>query len=128
MTRETREEATDNDHSKDKYNFVLYVPEIKHQEYRVADEGTVILELQVNAARRLMGWLAKRKPVSDIEFDELSSAAWLSMDGNRSILDIARMQSERTGDDIDESAGRVAKFMRYLAKRGWIRFKEVKSG
>jgi hypothetical protein len=47
------------------------------------------------------------------------------MDGTRSILDIARIQSEKTGDDIDESARRIAKFMRYIAKRGWIRFKEV---
>ena len=47
------------------------------------------------------------------------------MDGTRSILDVARIQSEKTGDDIDEAVRRIVKFMRYIAKRGWIKFKEV---
>lgn len=127
MTQPRREEAPQHEHAKDKYNFVLYVPEIRHKEFRVTDEGRVVLELDIPPAKRLMGWLANRKPISDMELDELSSAAWLRMDGSRSILDIARLQSEGTGDDIDESARRLVAFMRYLAKRGWIRFKKVKS-
>ena len=110
---------------KDKYNFVLYVPEVKHQAFRVTDEGRVVLELEINRAKRLLGKLVAKEPVSDLEFDELSSAAWLAIDGKRSILDIARLQSEKTGDDIDEAARRIVQFMRYVAKRGWIRFKEV---
>jgi len=47
------------------------------------------------------------------------------MNGSRSILDIARIQSGKTGDDIDEAVRRIVKFMRYIAKRGWIKFKEV---
>ena len=117
---------TQQDRTKDKYNFVLYVPEIKHQGFRVTDAGRVILDFEINPAKRLMGKLVNRKPVSDIELDELSSSAWLSMDGTRSILDIARIQSEKTGDDIDEAARRIVKFMRYISKRGWIRFREVK--
>ena len=110
---------------KDKYNFVLYVPEVRHHKFRVTDAGRVVLEFEVNPVKKVMGKLVNREPFSDLELDELSSSAWLSMDGSRSILDIARIQSEKTGDDIDESARRIAKFMRYIAKRGWIRFKEV---
>ena len=110
---------------KDKYNFVLYVPEVKHEGFRVTDEGRVVLEFEINPAKSLMGKLANREPVSDITFDELSSAAWLAIDGDRSILDIARIQSEKTGDDIDEAVRRIVRFMRYIAKRGWIKFKEV---
>jgi len=117
---------TQQDRRKDKYNFVLYVPEVRHHKFRVTDAGRVVLELEINPAKKLMGKLVNREPVSDIELDELSSSAWLSMDGTRSILDIARIQSEKTGDDIDEAAKRIAKFMRYIAKRGWIKFKEVK--
>lgn len=108
-----------------KYNFVLYVPEIVHQKFRVTDTGRVVLELKINPAKKLMGKLVNREPVSDVTLDELSSSAWLSMDGSRSILDIARIQSEKTGDDIDEAARRIVQFMRYVAKRGWIKFKLV---
>jgi len=110
---------------KDKYNFILYVPEVKHQAFKVTDEGRVVLELPINRAKKVLGKLVAKEPVSDLEFDELSSAAWLAIDGTRSILDIARMQSEKTGDDVDEAARRIVQFMRYIAKRGWIRFKEV---
>ena len=117
---------TGQEHTKDKYNFVLYVPELLHKQFRVSDEGRVIIEFEVNPMRTLMGKLAKREPVSDLELDELSSSAWLAIDGSRSVLDIARIQSEKTGDDVDESARRIVQFMRYILKRGWIRFKEVK--
>jgi len=118
--------VTGQEHTKDKYNFVLYVPELLHKQFRVSDEGRVIIEFEVNPMRTLMGKLAKREPVSDLELDELSSSAWLAIDGSRSVLDIARIQSEKTGDDVDESARRIVQFMRYILKRGWIRFKEVK--
>jgi hypothetical protein len=113
------------DPRKDKYNFVLYVPEITHGKFRVTDAGLVVLDFEINAVKKAMGKLANREPVSDIEFDELSSSAWLCIDGTRSVLDIARIQASKTGDDIDEATRRVVKFMRYVAKRGWIRFKEV---
>ncbi len=109
--------------AKDKYNFVLYIPEIIHQKFRVTDAGKVILDLKINLAKRLMGRLVNREPVASLEFDELSSSVWLNMDGTRSILDIARIQSKKTGDDIDEAARRIVQFMRYIANRGWIKFK-----
>jgi len=109
-----------------KDNFVLYVPEIKHHRFRVTEAGKVLLEFEINPAKRLLARLAHRNPVSDIELDELASSAWLNMDGRRCILDVARILSEKTGDDIDESVRRIVKFIRYIAKRGWIRFKEAK--
>jgi hypothetical protein len=114
------------DRTKDKYNFVLYVPEIRHRRFRVTSAGRVVLEFEINLFKKLMAKLVHREPVSDIELDELSSSAWLSVDGKRSILEVARIQCELSGDAIDVAVERVVKFMRYIAKRGWIRFREVK--
>jgi hypothetical protein len=111
----------------DQCNFVLYVPEIRHRQFRVTDAGRVILELAINPVKRLMAWLVHREPVSDLELDELSSTAWLSMDGTRCVLEVARILSEKTGDDIEEAVRRTVAFTRYIARRGWIKFKEVKS-
>ncbi len=111
--------------AQDKYNFVLYIPEIKLQDFRVTSGGVVILEFKINPVKMLMGKLVNRVPLVTLELDELSSSAWLSMDGRRSILDIARIQSKKTGDDIDEAARRIVQFMRYVATRGWIRFKSA---
>jgi hypothetical protein len=92
----------------------------------VNDAGKVVLEFGINPVKKLLARLVHREPVSDIELDELASSAWLSMDGTRSILDVARLQSEKTGDDVDEAVRRMVMFTRFIAKRGWIRFKEVK--
>ena len=115
------------DRSRDQYNYVLYVPEILHHGFKVTDAGRVVLEFTINPFKKFMGMLVHRTPVSDLELDELSSSAWLSMDGTRSVLEVARIQSERTGDDLDAAVGRLVKFTRYIAKRGWIRFREVKA-
>jgi hypothetical protein len=110
---------TNQEHAKDLDNFVLYVPEIRHRQFRVNEAGKVVLEFEINPVKKLMARLAHRQPVSDIELDELASSAWLSMD-------VARLQSEKTGDGVDEAVRRMVGFTRYIAKRGWIRFKEVK--
>jgi len=107
-----------------KYNFLLYVPEITHHKFKVNDGGRVILDFEINPMKRLLAKFVNKKPVSDIELDALASTVWLSMDGNRSILDIARIQSEETGDDIDEAVRRIVQFIRYISKRGWIKFKK----
>jgi hypothetical protein len=49
------------------------------------------------------------------------------MDGTRCVLEVARILSEKTGDDIEEAVRRTVAFTRYIARRGWIKFKEVKS-
>src|SRR5664279_1456186 len=116
---------TRQDHGKDKYNFVLYVPEVRHHRFRVTETGRVVLEFEINPVKKLMGKLVNREAVSDLELDELSSSAWLNMDGSRSILDIARIQSQKTGDDIDEAVRRTVQFMRHILKQGWIKLKEA---
>ena len=54
---------TQQDRRKDKYNFVLYVPEIRHHKFRVTDAGRVVLEFEINPAKKLMGRLVNREPV-----------------------------------------------------------------
>ena len=44
----------------DKYNFVLYIPEIKRQDFRVTSSGRVILEFKINPVKMLMGKLVNR--------------------------------------------------------------------
>ena len=114
------------DPGSDPDNFLLFVPEIRHSGFTVTAAGRVVLALEIHPIKRMVARLVRREPVSDLELDDLSSSAWLGMDGERSILDLARIQCGKTGDDLDQAVERMVKFMRYLAKRGWIRFKKVK--
>ena len=112
---------------KDEHNYVLYVPEIIHSNWKINERGRVLLILDVyNPITRFSAWLLKKKPNKDIEFDELSTSAWLSIDGEKCIFEIAREQKAKTNDSFKDALIRLIHFTHYIANRRWIRYKKVK--
>lgn len=112
--------------TKDKYNFALYVPVIKYKDWENID-GRVKLYFSIkDPVRRLAGWLAKKSPANDMTFDEMSSMTWLLVDGKRTIFEISKIINTDNKDTIKETLRRVVTFFRYLAKKGWISFKEAR--
>ncbi|ADK31595.1 PqqD family peptide modification chaperone [Brachyspira pilosicoli] len=112
----------------DKHNFVLYVPEIIHTNWKINDNGKVLLIFDVNnPITKIAAWLLKKKPNKDIEFDELCTSAWLNIDGEKCIFEIAKIQKQNSNDNFKDSLIRLIKFMHYIQGRRWIRYKKVKA-
>lgn len=112
----------------DKHNFVLYVPEIIHTNWKINDNGKVLLIFDVNnPITKIVAWLLKKKPNKDIEFDELCTSAWLNIDGEKCIFEIAKIQKQNSNDNFKYSLIRLIKFMHYIQGRRWIRYKKVKA-
>lgn len=110
---------------KDKYNFALYVPVIRMKDFKCID-GRVTLYFTIkDPVRRFAGWLVRKSPENDLSFDELSSKVWMAIDGERTIFEIAKLLNQEGDEPIEESLRRVVTFFRYLAKRGWISFREA---
>lgn len=110
----------------DKYNFVLYVPEITYNDWELKD-GKVLLNFEIkHPLTKFAGFLAKKEPKKDMLFDDMCSSAWLLIDGERSIFEIARIQSKETEDEFKEDLRRLVEFVKFLSKKGWIRYKKVK--
>ncbi len=119
--------VTEDKEQKDKYNFALYVPEITHQNWKIKDEK-VLLEFEVkHFLTRFLSFMTKKEPKKDMLFDEMCSSAWLLIDGERSIFEIARIQSEKTDDAFQEDLRRVVEFIKFITKKGWVRYKKVKN-
>lgn len=111
---------------KDEYNFVLYVPEITYYDWEVID-GKVLLNFRItNPITRFAGFLVKKRPEKDMIFDNMCTSAWLLIDGEKSIYEIARIQSQKTDDEFKEDLRRLVEFIRYVSKQGWVRYKRVK--
>ena len=109
----------------DKYNFALYVPVIKYRDWENID-GRVKLYFSVkDPIRRFAGWLVKKSPANDMTFDEMSSRTWLLVDDKRTIFEISKLVNKDNEDTMEESLRRVVTFFRYVAKKGWISFKEA---
>ncbi|WP_278846909.1 PqqD family peptide modification chaperone [Brachyspira pilosicoli] len=112
----------------DKHNFVLYVPEIIHTNWKINDNRKVLLIFDVNnPITKIAAWLLKKKPNKDIEFDELCTSAWLNIDGEKCIFEIAKIQKQNSNDNFKDSLIRLIKFMHYIQGRRWIRYKKVKA-
>lgn len=112
---------------KDEHNFLLYVPEITHNDWEVV-EGKVLLNFKVtNPITKFAGFLAKKEPKRDMLLDSMCTSAWLQIDGKRSIYEIAKIQASKTDDEFNEDLRRLIIFIKYISKRGWVRYKEVKS-
>lgn len=112
----------------DEKNFLLYVPEIKHSNYKVDEKNIVTLYFEHNKlSEKFARWLVKKNNISDIKLDDKCSAVWILIDGKRNIYEIALEMAKQFGDTQEDSIERLVTYMRYIAKKGWIKFKEIKS-
>jgi hypothetical protein len=116
------------EYNKDGKNFLLYIPEIKYNNYKVDKNNIVTLYFEHNkSVERFARWLVKKNNISDIVFDEKSSLVWLLIDGKRSIYEIMLQMSRQLGDTEEVAIERLVMYIRYIARKGWIKFIGIKS-
>lgn len=126
-SKKNKEIKRENIQDRDKYNFVLYVPEITHDDWKIVN-GKVLLNFKVvNPITRFAGFLAKKVPIRDMLFDDMCTSAWLLIDGKRSIYEIAKIQFKISDGDFEDNLRRLAVFIKYISKQGWVRYKRVKN-
>lgn len=114
-------------HDKEEKNFLLYVPEIKYDNYKVDKNNIVTLYFEHNKPmERFVRWLVKKDNLSEIVFDEKSSLAWILIDGRRSIHDIALEMAKGLGDTEEVAIERLVMYIRYITRKGWIKFIGIK--
>ena len=122
--KKLKQEEIENQEPDTKHNFALFVPEIKHNDWEEKN-GRVILCLKINdPVRKFLAWMVRRTPMTNLELDDRCSTVWRHMDGNRTVYDIAKLMAEKYREDVNGELYRVVTYLKYLSKRGWIKFKE----
>lgn len=122
--KKLKQEEIENQEPDTKHNFALFVPEIKHNDWEEKN-GRVILCLKINdPVRKFLAWMVRRTPMTNLELDDRCSTVWKYMDGNRTVYDIAKLMAEKYREDVNGELYRVVTYLKYLSKRGWIKFKE----
>lgn len=118
-----KQEAIVNDQVNSKYNFALYIPEKKNIEW--SEENSIVtLIIKVNdPVKKFLAWMVKRTPQTNLHLDERCSSVWMLIDGERTIYDIGKIMGKKYGTDTNEEVFRLVTYLKYIAKRGWIRFK-----
>lgn len=124
--KQSKEKQEEKSKKKDSYNFMLYVPKITHDNWEIKDEQVVLYFKIKDPVKKFSGWLIKKSPTCDITFDKLCTKAWLLIDGKRSVYEICNTMAKETGETLDQSIYRLIPYMKHIAKKGWVKFKEVK--
>lgn len=106
----------------EKDNFLLYVPQIIHEDYTVKDGVVTLYFKHDKAVQKFAAWFVKKNNTSDMVMDNNSSAVWLLIDGKRNIYEISKIMAEKLGDTEEVAIERLVMHMRYLKKRGWIKY------
>ena len=67
-----------------------------------------------------------KSPFIKLKLDELGSASWLAMSGNKKVFEIVNELKEKFGEKIHPVEERVTKFLTVLYNQKLITFEEVK--
>jgi len=107
-----------------KHNFVLYVPEIKYKDW-IEENGKVTLCLDTtDPIKKFLAWMVHKNHRTNLDLDDRCSKVWKNIDGQRTIYDIAKIMADIYKEDLNKEIYRLVTYLKYLSKRGWIKFKE----
>lgn len=97
--------------------------------HQVQENGRVTLIVPKFKNPTLRQWLIPRGKSDHfrIHLDELGSATWLSIDGNRTVEEICRYLDQEMGEKIHPVEVRVTKFLTLLYDQRYISFRELEA-
>jgi hypothetical protein len=103
---------------------------VRLHEHEYNDDGSVYLKVPKFQKRWMRDFFisGRRKKHFTIYLDELGTAAWLEIDGEKSVRQICDGLKEKLGQKIephDEVEDRVAKFLSQLYQQRYITFREL---
>lgn len=105
-------------------NYLERIPQRAQQYKYVSDEqGIVTIEIENKGFFNKMAQKIFKKPkISYIHLDEMGSFIWLSMDGEKNLLEIAEKVEEKYGEDAQPLYERLAKYMQILHSYGFLQW------
>jgi hypothetical protein len=113
--------------SSDELNYLELTPFRKY-EHKLNDDGLIDVLVPRFTDKLLSKIIQPRlkNPYIRANLDELGSATWLTIDGNRKVGDIIDLLDKNMGDKIQPSQSRITLFLSYLHRNGFINFIEFK--
>lgn len=103
-------------------NFLDYIP-VRNIDWKKDEEGTVYLvkeRTKNKLLKKLIDWF-KRDQYFYIHLDDLGTAAWLAIDGKRTVLQISHVMRTQLGDDVVQIEQRVSHFMGMMKRNEFIK-------
>ena len=107
-----------------KDNILDYVP-LQNCQWGTDEKGKVYLikeKTKNKLLKKIIGWLGRSQDFH-IHLDELGSAAWLQVDGQRTILAISLILKQTFAEKVEPAETRLAHFFALLVRDRFVRWK-----
>ncbi len=107
-----------------KKNFLEFIPVKSNPNVSSSEEnGKQIIKVRNKGFyNKIAQVVFKRPKVTNIELDRIGGFVWESIDGKRTVYDIATLLSSEFGDDAEPLYDRLVKFMQILKSAGFVDF------
>ena len=99
----------------------------REKEFNVDEKGIVTILIPKFKTAFFQKYLLPKNKTNfiKISLDELGSAVWNEVDGNKKVETIVNELSEKFGEKIQPAEERVLKFLTQLATSKFVSFKEL---
>lgn len=106
-------------------NLLTLIP-VRNMEWERNQDGLITLLKPKFRHPLLAKYLLPRmkRPFYKVNLDEIGSFFWENCDGSRSIKDLANLQKEKFGGEVDPLYDRIAIFIHTLEKNRFIQLKK----
>lgn len=104
-------------------NYLERIPQRSEELSWSEDSGKITLEIENKGVlNRIFQKLLKKPKISYIHLDEIGSFVWPLMDGEKTIIDIAKAVEEKFGEKANPLYERLAEYFRILESYQFISF------
>lgn len=110
---------------KEVINYLELTP-VREKKFIVRENGIVTVLIPKFKSPFFQKLIPKNKSRDiKISFDELGSAVWSEIDGNKKVDDIVKILGEKLGEKIHPAEERITKFLTQLNSHKFLSFKEL---
>ena len=104
-------------------NFLNYVPEILNSNKWEENDGQVTIHIENKGFyNKLAQILFKRPKITAVDLDLYGSFVWLSIDGKKTVSEVAEILKNRFGNKIEPLYERLVLYMKILYNNHLISF------
>jgi len=110
---------------KEEINLLELTP-VRERKFETGEDGLVTILIPKFKREFFQNLIPKNKSKDfKINFDELGTAVWNEIDGNKKVEEIVKELGERLGEKIQPAEERITKFLIQLNSHKFISFKEL---
>jgi len=109
---------------RNKDNFLLYIPSKAHHTWAEKNGNIYLIMHHDRMIERTASWLTKKPTVTDVRLDELGTFVWREIDNQKTVYDIGQSLIKEFGDKCEPTYERLIMYLKYLNKKGWIKFRK----